>query len=298
MYENNENTFKAGRQVTIIGALVNVILIAFKFTGGIFGNSQALIADAVHSISDFFTDLVALIGLKAGRNMADESHPFGHARIETLASALIGLSLVLVAIYLGIKAVVNIYNHVEYNPTWPAIVASGLSVLLKEILFRYTIYIGRRIKSPVIMANAWHHRSDAFSSVAVLIGVAGAQIGPKWHILDAYAALLVSFFIIKIGIDIIFDSARELTDTAPRPEVLKRIKDIVVTVPAVLSFHELKVRTSAGLYQMEIHIVVNANLTVTEGHQIAKEVESRLHENIEELTQIIIHVDPNIGEQS
>ncbi len=236
--------------------------------------------------------MVTLIGLKAGRETADESHPFGHARIETLASALIGLSLIIVAIYLGIKSVGNIYQHIEYHPTWLALAASGLSVLFKEALFRYTIYIGHQIKSPVIIANAWHHRSDALSSVAVLIGVAGTWIGPDWHILDAYAALLVSFFIIKVGIDILFESAKELTDTAPQPEVLERIKGRIQTVPGVLSFHELKVRTSASLYQMEVHIVVNGTVSVAEGHRIAKEVESHLFEDIEEVNQIIIHVDP------
>jgi len=294
MLELRTKSAKAGMSVTLVGVLVNAFLILFKFFTGIFGQSQALIADAVHSISDLFTDFVVLLGLKIGRKVPDERHHFGHARIETLASAIVGLTLIATALYLGIKASWNIYHHTEYHPTWLALVGAGVSIALKESLYHYTIHIGRRIKSSAIVANAWHQRSDALSSVAVLLGVAGAHIKPSWHILDSYAALCVSFFIIKVGLEILWGAIREFTDTAPQPEILDKIKQCTLSVDRVIDMHDLRVRTSGGLHQMELHIVVDGRLTVTEGHQIAKAVESCLAEEIADLDRIIVHVDPAI----
>lgn len=292
MLESKTEATSAGRTVTLIGALVNGVLILLKFLAGVFGHSQALIADAVHSVSDLFTDAVVLLGLRLGRKGPDEDHHFGHARIETLASAIVGLALVAVALYLGIKAVWNIYRHTECHPTLLALLAAGASIALKEALFHYTVHVGRRIKSPAVVANAWHHRSDALSSVAVLLGVAGARLKPSWHILDAYAALVVSFFIIRVGLDILRASLREFTDTAPNPEILDRISRCTLGVDGVRDMHDLKVRTSGGLYHMEVHIVVDGRLTVAEGHRIAKAVEGCLAEEVENLERIIIHVDP------
>ena len=294
MLESSTKSAKAGRSVTLIAALVNAFLILFKFLAGIFGQSQALIADAVHSISDLFTDFVVLLGLRIGRKVPDERHHFGHARIETLASAIVGLTLIATALYLGIKASWNIYHHTEYHPTWLALVGAGVSIALKESLYHYTIHIGRRIKSSAIVANAWHQRSDALSSVAVLLGVAGAHIKPSWHILDSYAALCVSFFIIKVGLEILWGAISEFTDTAPQPEILSKIRQCTLSVDGVIDMHDLRVRTSGGLHQMELHIVVDGRLTVTEGHRIAKAVESCLAEEVADLDRIIVHVDPAV----
>jgi len=282
----------AGRSVTLVGALANGLLILLKFMAGIFGQSQALIADAVHSISDLFTDVVVLLGIKMGRKAPDEKHQFGHARMETLASAVIGLALIGTALYIGLEASLNIYRHTEYHPTSLALIGAGVSIAVKEALYHYTVKTGRRIKSQLVIANAWHHRSDAFSSVAVLLGVAGTLLNPAWHILDAFAALLVSFFIVKIGIDIVNSCLREFTDAAPQPEVLDKIKSCIRSVEGVIEMHDLRVRTSGGRFQMETHIVVNGQLTVTQGHRIAKLVESCLFEEINDLDRIIVHVDP------
>ena len=297
MLESSTKSAKAGMLVTLIGVLVNTFLILFKFFAGVFGQSQALIADAVHSISDLFTDFVVLLGLRIGRKVPDERHHFGHARIETLASAIVGLTLIATALYLGIKASWNIYHHTEYHPTWLALVGAGVSIALKESLYHYTIHIGRRIKSSAIVANAWHQRSDALSSVAVLLGVAGAHIKPSWHILDSLAALCVSFFIIKVGLEILWGAIREFTDTAPQPEILDKIKQCTLSVDRVIDMHDLRVRTSGGLHQMELHIVVDGGLTVTEGHRIAKAVESCLAEEVTDLDRIIVHVDPEMEEK-
>jgi len=297
MLESGTESAKAGMSVTLVGVLVNAFLILFKFLAGVFGQSQALIADAVHSISDLFTDFVVLLGLRIGRRAPDEEHHFGHARIETLASAIVGLALIATALYLGIKASWNIYRHTEYHPTWLALVGAGVSVALKEALYHYTIRIGRHIKSSAIVANAWHQRSDALSSVAVLLGVAGARINPSWHILDSYAALCVSFFIIKVGLDILWGALREFTDTAPQPETLSKIRQCTLSVDGVIDMHDLRVRTSGGLHQMELHIVVDGRLTVTEGHRIAKAVESCLAKEVADLDRIIVHVDPAMEEK-
>jgi len=283
----------AGTSVTLIGVAANAVLIAFKLAGGILGQSQALIADAAHSVSDLFTDVVVLVGLKAGRKAADQDHPFGHARIETLSSGVVGIFLMGAALYIGIDAASNIYSHTESHPTWLAVGVAALSIIVKEALYRYTVHVGQRIKSPVIMANAWHHRSDALSSVAVLLGVGAARIHPGWHILDAYAALIVSLLILKVGIEILWRSIQELTDTAPPPDTLDKIGRCIRGVDGVLGHHDLKVRTSGGLYQMEAHIVVDGSLTVIEGHGIAKSVEFCLKDEIEDLNQVIIHVDPD-----
>jgi cation diffusion facilitator family transporter len=285
---------KVGRSVTLAGAFVNTFLVLLKFVAGMYGHSHALIADAVHSVSDLFTDAVVLFGLKVGQKAPDEKHHFGHARIETLASAIVGLALIATALYLGIEACFRIYGSVEYHPTDLALVGAGASIGLKEALYHYTVRAGRRIKSQLIVANAWHHRSDALSSVAVLLGVAGAKIKPSWHVLDSFAALIVSFFIVKVGLEILREALHEITDAAPQPEIIHKIRQCALTVEGVIDTHDLKVRTSGGLYQMEIHIVVDGHLTVIQGHKIAKAVERCLIEDVENFDRVIVHVDPAV----
>lgn len=282
-----------GRTVTLIGSLVNGILIVIKFLAGFFGMSQALIADAVHSVSDLFTDIVVLFGIKIGQKEADEGHPFGHARIETLASGIIGVALIATAIYLGIKSSLNIYHHIGHHPKVIALIVAALSVASKEVLYQYTLHRGRMLRSGLIIANAWHHRSDALSSVAVLLGVAGARIKPEWHILDPFAALLVSFFIVKVGLEIFIKTLKEFTDSAPPQEVVEKIRNCTLSVSGVMGINDLKVRTSGGLYQMEANIIVDRNLTVYEGHEIAHAVEGCLKDELDDFDRIIVHVDPS-----
>lgn len=282
----------AGQNITLVGALVNVLLIGLKFSAGILGKSNALIADAVHSISDLFTDVVVLMGIWRGRRPPDDRHPFGHGRIEALFTSIVGISLVATAMYLGFEAARDIYLHHESNPNAWAVMGAGVSIILKEGLYRYTLRAGRRMKSQLVVANAWHHRSDALSSVAVLAGVTLAQIKPSWHIFDAFAALLVSFFILKVGLDILGNTFRELSDTAPVPETMDSIRQCALSTGGVMEIHDLRVRTSGGLHQIEIHIVVDSSLTVKEGHDIAKEVEACLINDIDDVGRAIVHVDP------
>lgn len=294
MFESRSESASAGKVVTLVGVLINAFLVFFKFFAGVLGQSQALIADAVHSVSDLFTDVVVLLGLEVGRKAPDEKHPFGHGRIETLASAIVGLALMGTALYLGIQASLNIYQRAAYHPTRLALFAAATSIVLKEVLYQYTVRVGRRIKSPLITANAWHHRSDALSSVAVLLGVMGARIKPAWYILDAYAALIVSFFIIKVGLQTLINSLRELIDTAPPEEILDRIIQCARGVEGVIDIHDLRARSTGGFYQMEAHIVIDGRQTVTEGHRIAKAVEDCLLEEIDGLDRVTLHVDPKV----
>ncbi len=287
------NSARDGRLVTLVGASVNALLILLKFMAGVFGMSQALIADAVHSISDLFTDAVVLFGIWIGKKEPDEGHPFGHARIETLASSIVGFALLVTALYLGIRSALGIYSHTEYQPRLFALLVAAASVVSKEVLYQYTVRTGRRLRSQLIVANAWHHRSDALSSIAVLLGVAGARIRPSWHILDSFAALIVSFFIIKVGLEIIGRTLREFIDAAPPPGILESIRQCTLSIEGVLDTHDLRVRTSGGLYQIETHIVVDGSLTVRESHKIAKEVEKCLGEELDDFASVIIHVDPS-----
>jgi cation diffusion facilitator family transporter len=281
-----------GKRITWLGIAANTLLIVVKFTAGVFGHSQALIADAVHSISDFFTDFVVLLGLRFGRKPPDESHHFGHGRIETVASAVVGLALVGVAIFIGFGAARDIYHHVDRQPTWIAVAAAALSILVKEILYQYTVRVGRRIRSQVVIANAWHHRSDALSSVAVLIGVTGAQLRPGWHILDAYAALLVSFFIIKVGIDVLWGAVREFADTAPDPEIVENIRACMEGVKGVEGIHDLKVRSTGGIYEILVHLEVKKTLTIAEGHLITNQARKCLRDAVQDVGEVTVHLDP------
>jgi len=280
-----------GQRITLIGAAVNALLIVLKGLAGWLGGSQALIADAVHSISDFFTDAVVLWGLRAGRRSPDEGHHFGHARYETVASGLVGLALMAVAAGIGQEAAKNIYFHAESHPGWPAVFAAGISILLKEWLYRYTVIVGRRIKSMAVVANAWHHRSDALSSVAVLAGVLAARLNPSLHILDAVAALLVSVFVLKAGVDILWRAIKEMTDAAPSTQVLDKMRACTEGVQGVRGHHDLRVRSSGGLLMVQIHVEVDGQLSVAEGHRIAKAVESCLLKDVDDVADVIVHVD-------
>lgn len=280
-------------RITLVGTVVNAVLILVKFSVGFWGHSQALIADAFHSLSDFLSDLVVLAGIKIGGKAPDEGHPFGHGRLETLASAFIGVILAVVALELALDAATRLYQHDTASPSWMACVAAALSIVCKELLYRYTIRVGRRLNSPVIMANAWHHRSDALSSIAVLVGVTATLIQPEWHFFDSLAALIVAALLLKVGVDILWNCFRELIDAAPEQKIIDEIEYCALAVEGVREIHDLRVRTMGGQYQMELHAVVDGALTVEEGHRIAKEIEKCLLDEIKNSERIIVHIDPD-----
>jgi cation diffusion facilitator family transporter len=284
----------AGLRVTWVGAVVNVILVVAKILAGLAASSQALIADGVHSLSDLFSDFVVLIGLKLGRRGEDENHPFGHARIETISSMIVGATLFVVGLGIAYNAVTSIYEHRESTPGILAIVVAFGSIVLKEAMYWYTVKVGKKIKSLALIGNAWHHRTDAFTSVAVLVGVTAAYIKPAWYLADAYAALVVTIFILKVGVDLTWGAVKQVVDTAPDRKVLNQLVEIAGKVDGVWQVHDLRARYSGSQIFVEMHIVVDPELTVREGHRIAATVKYYLINEIADVTRVIIHVDPEI----
>ena len=283
----------AGLRVTWVGLAVNLLLVGLKLWGGIIGRSQALIADAVHSVSDLFSDAVVLLGLRWGRKEADEDHPFGHGRIETIASLIVGLLLLVVGIGIAYNAVLSIYTHQASSPTLLAIVAAAASILIKEAMYWYTVIVGRRINSMAVIANAWHHRSDAMSSVAVLIGVAIVYFKPAWYLADAIAAVLVSFFILRVSTGLTWSAFKELADTAPDRALLREIRETAQSVTGAREIHDVMARRSGPYLLVELHVVVDKSITVEQGHAISKDVEHHLLHEIKGLRRVITHIDPD-----
>ena len=289
--DNQSRALAAGLRVTWVGAGVNVSLVVFKLWAGLLSGSQALVADGVHSLSDLFSDAVVLFGLKWGRASEDADHPFGHARIETISGMIVGLVLILVGLWIAYRAIESIYIHETARPSLFAIWAAAISVVLKEALFWYTVTIGRRIKSVAVIANAWHHRTDAFSSIAVLVGVGATYLNPNWHLADSIAALSVIYFVVKMGGRLTWAAFRELSDTAPDREVLTNLSEHAAAIDGVRQVHDLRARYSGSQIFVEIHIVVDPDLTVRAGHEIAKTVKASLLREFADVTRVIVHVD-------
>lgn len=285
-----------GMRVTWAGVLVSAALVTFQVIVGIIANSQALIADAVHSLSDLFGNVVVLFGLRWGRKVEDIDHHYGHARIETMSGMVVGLLLIAVAIGIAINSVVSIYRHDVSRPGVLALWAAVAGIVSKEALYWWTIAVGKRLKSLAIIANAWHHRSDALSSVAVLIGIAASYFNPDWHLADAIAAMVVTVFIGKVGFSLTWSAFLELSDAAPNRETLLAIADRTLAMPGVRQVHDLRARHSGSQIFVELHIVVDPNITVRDGHAIARDVKRSIIDSFTDVTRVIIHVDPELKE--
>jgi len=284
----------AGLRATWIGVVANVALVIFKLWAGFLSNSQALIADGIHSLSDLFSDFVVILGLKWGRQAEDADHPFGHARIETISSMIIGLVLIIAGLGITYSAVLSIYHHEPSSPSMFAVYVAAISVLFKEALFWYTLRVGRRLKSLALIGNAWHHRADALSSVAVLAGVGAVYVNPDWYLADSYAALLVTYFVIKVGITLVWSAFKELADTAPDRDVLNDLTECAAVIDGVRQVHDLRARHSGSQIFVEVHIVVDPELTVRQGHDIARTVKHSLLDGFADVTRVIVHVDPEL----
>lgn len=282
----------SGKRITWIGMLVNAVLIVLKIFGGIFGHSRALLADGVHSISDFISDIVVLIGLYFFGKEEDESHPYGHGKIETLATLGVGVLLLLAALRIGIEAATSIYKGELSVPHSYTIIIAALSVLFKEGLYQATVRIGKRIGSEAMIANAWHHRSDAWSSIVTLAGISLAVYVPSLKVLDSYAALFVSFFIIKVAYDILKGAVKKIIDTSPSAEFREGVLEIVRGVPGVMESHDLMARYYADRIRMELHIEVDAEMTVVESHKIVDIVVGRITKRYPYVEKVLVHVDP------
>ncbi len=284
------------RKVTLVGSLVDFLLGVAKIIVGWLAHSQALIADGVHSLSDLATDFLVLYAAKHAHRAADEDHPYGHGRIETLATVGLGIALIGIALGIGYDAMRRMNSpDLLLDPGWIALGVAALSVVSKEVIYQYTRNAAKRLRSNMLMANAWHSRSDAISSIVVVIGVAGAMMGYTY--LDSVAAIAVAVMISKIGFDLVRDSSKELIDTALEPEVTDAIRREVFNIDGVRALHMLRSRRSGSDALVDLHIQVDPRISVSEGHQIGDTVRRQLLERIEEVTDVTVHIDPEDDEQ-
>lgn len=284
-------------RVTIVGSVVNLLLVVFKFVAGLLGRSSAMIADAVHSLSDFVTDIVVIVFVNISGKPEDEDHRYGHGKYETLATVIIALALFAVGVGIlvdGAKDVAAVVNGaVLPAPSMIALIAAALSIVAKELLYRYTAHVGRKLDSQAVVANGWHHRSDAFSSIGVLVGIGGAMLlGEKWRMLDPLAAIVVSAFIIKVAVDLIKPCLDELLERSLPAEVEQEIVQIILSEEGVTSPHHLRTRRIGNRYAIEVHIRMDGNLTLSEAHRITTAVESKLKEKYGCGTHVGIHAEP------
>jgi cation diffusion facilitator family transporter len=283
------------RVVTIVGAVVDLLLGIAKIIVGIVSGSQALIADGVHSFSDLATDFLVLFAAKHAQREADIQHPYGHGRIETVATVVLGVSLVLVAIGISYDAVRRLLDpELLLHPGLLALVVALVSVVSKEVIYQYTARAARRLRSKMLLANAWHSRTDAISSIFVVIGVVGTMAGFPY--LDAVAAVVVALMIAKIGWDLLWKSLQELIDTALEPEQVAEIRDTIMSVNGVRACHMLRTRHSGSDVLADVHIQVDPALSVSEGHQIGETVRKRLIETNDDVSDITVHIDPEDDE--
>ncbi len=287
--------YAAARRVTLVGAVVNVLLSVLKVVAGVIGHSASLVADGIHSLSDLASDVVVLYAAKLGSEHADERHPYGHARIETVATVAVGVLLILVAAGIAWDAAARLFHPERLlHPTALALAAAVVSVLAKEGLFHYTMRIARRQRSNLLRANAWHHRSDAVSSVVVIVGIGGAMAGLDY--LDAVAAVLVGLMIAKAGWDLAAQSVHELVDTGLEPERLEAIRNTILEVEGVGALHMLRTRRMGADALVDVHILVDPKISVSEGHQLSEKVRWHLIRNIDEVADVTVHIDPEDDE--
>jgi len=280
------------RRITWIGLVINVGLSGLKFAVGILGASQAVIADAVHSLSDMATDVAVLFGVKYWSAPPDAEHPYGHRRIEALITTAIGLVLAGVAIGIGYGAISTVRELHVRQPGWVALSGPALSIVLKELLYRWTVATGRRARSPAVVANAWHHRSDAMSSVPALLAVALSRWNPEWAFLDHVGAMIVSLFILKVSWDIVRPSLAELTDRGGTAQDREQIRHIVGAVAGVRSLHAVRTRRLGAQLHVDLHVQVDPELTVRAGHDISEEVKRALMQKDPDILDVVVHLEP------
>lgn len=284
-------------KVTLTGSAINAVLIVLKFIAGFAGKSSAMVADAVHSLSDFISDAIVLVFVKIAGKPKDKGHGYGHGKYETLATVIIGVLLILAGIGLMIKGIETIMRSIGgetlERPTMLALVVALVSILSKEWLYRYTISSGKRLDSQAVIANAWHHRSDAVSSLGTLIGISGAMfLGDKWRILDPAAAILVSILIIKSGYDIVKPCIGELLEASLPDDKEKEIVSLVTGVPGILYIHNLRTRRIGNGIAVDLHAKMDGELSLNEAHEKATAAENEIKRRFGNNSIINIHMEP------
>jgi len=288
---------KANR-VTWVGFFVNLALVAFKLFAGVAGHSSAMVADAVHSLSDFATDVVVLVSFRIVRKPIDKDHDYGHGKFETLATAIIGGVLLLVGagiFWSGARNIwLGLHGTVLRTPGVLALIAAVVSIVSKEWLYRYTVKVGKQIDSQAVVANAWHHRSDAFSSIGTMLGIGGAiLLGDRWRVLDPIAAVVVSVFIVKVALRISAGSMRELMEGSLDEESELEILSLAGGVAGVMETHNLRTRRIGNLIAIDLHVCVDRTISVADGHNIASQVESEIRAKYGQETFVSVHVEPD-----
>ena len=280
------------RRVTWVGLFFNALLTAGKFVVGIFGGSEALVADAVHSASDFATDIAVIVGSHFWNSPPDEDHPYGHRRFETLVTIAIGIAVAMVGVGIGYRAVVNLVSGKASRPEFLVAIMAFASIVVKELLFRYTRFQAKVIRSQALHANAFHHRSDAFSSIPVLVAVAFSLVFPELWFADSVGAVIVAFFILHSACEIAFPGVRQLVDRGADAETSVRLKNIALSHPCVLSLHGFRSRYVASDLHVDLHIVVDSSMSLKKAHDVAEEVEELLIDSGENVVDALVHVDP------
>lgn len=284
-------------RVTLAGSAVNVVLLVFKFVAGFFGGSAAMIADAVHSLSDFITDVIVLLFVRLSSKPEDSDHDYGHGKYETLATSLIGLALLCVGVmimYNGVHSIVSaVMGKPLPQPGMIALAAALVSIALKEWAYRFTAKVGRECESQAVVANAWHHRSDALSSIGTAVGIGGAiLLGDKWAVLDPIAAVVVSVFIIRTAWQLTKKSAGELLEQSLPAEMEREIVDIVAREPMASEVHHLRTRRIGSHIAIEMHLRMPGDISLYESHQHATNIEQELRKRFGASTHIGLHVEP------
>lgn len=284
-------------KVTIVGSIVNFLLLVFKFFAGIAGHSAAMLADAVHSLSDFITDIVVIVFVRIAGKPEDKGHDYGHGKYETLATAIIGLLLLCAGFGIFWNGASSIYTFLQggqlESPGVVALVAALVSIVSKEILYQYTVIQGKKLNSQAVVANAWHHRSDALSSIGTAIGIGGAiLLGDHWRVLDPIAAVVVSFFIMKVSVQLLIPCVDELLEKSLPDDVEKEIEQTVLSFPGVSQPHHLRTRRIGSYYAIEIHVRMDGKITLEEAHGTATAIENKLKEMFGKGTHVGIHVEP------
>lgn len=281
---------------TLVGLATNIVLAIFKLLAGIFGFSYAMIADSIHSFSDCFATGTVYVGIRIGEKPPDKSHPYGHANAEIIAAFLVALIILATGVYVGVSSIQLIaHKHFE-TPATIALVAAATSIVIKEALFRYTLKVGKKNNSPAVVANAWDHRSDAYSSIAALAGILGARLGVPY--LDPVAGLVVSAFIIKMSLSLLRPNIGVLMDESPSEAVLDKIRATALEIGGVKAVDSIRAHRLGSSFTVDIEIAVDSSLTVKQGHQVAEEVKNGLLSEVEHVQDVIVHVNPHRPRQT
>ncbi len=290
--KQNLKTIRTVQFVTVVGMTLNIVLSIAKAAGGVLFHSQALLADAVHSLSDLVTDLAVIFGVKYWSAPPDRQHPYGHGRIETLVSAFIGIALAAVAVGLAWDAIGTIRHGSEHGPAGFAFAIAVFSIISKEVLFRWTRAKARQVHSSAMEANAWHHRSDAISSIPAALAIAVAYFFPKLQFIDPVGAILVSFFVLYAAWTIVRPTLQELSEAGVSQEDQAKIYRMATSLPGILGAHALRTRNAGGAIWADIHIIVDPDMTVREGHDISHQVRDLLVNSDLNIVDVVVHLEP------